>query len=140
MLRNIKSASSRISNATRMLESTIADIDRGKGTLGYLMSDEGARLKAEQAIRNLHSASEEANSMMARIDSIAGAMQAGMDNKAGIMNLLVKDTGFVAQLNRSMSSIESGTAAFSEDMEALKHNFLTRPYFRRQEKKNKASK
>jgi phospholipid/cholesterol/gamma-HCH transport system substrate-binding protein len=39
-----------------------------------------------------------------------------------------------------MSNIEAGTAAFNQDMEALKHNFLIRGYFRKQEKKNRQNK
>jgi phospholipid/cholesterol/gamma-HCH transport system substrate-binding protein len=33
-----------------------------------------------------------------------------------------------------MDNVQKGTAAFSENMEALKHNFLLRGYFRKQEK------
>ena len=33
-----------------------------------------------------------------------------------------------------MENIELGTAKFNENMEALKHNFLTRRYFKKLEK------
>ncbi|HCW07282.1 MAG TPA: MCE family protein, partial [Cytophagales bacterium] len=35
---------------------------------------------------------------------------------------------------------EQGTQRFNENMEALKHNFLFRGYFKKQEKEAKASK
>jgi phospholipid/cholesterol/gamma-HCH transport system substrate-binding protein len=50
---------------------------------------------------------------------------------------VLKDTAAAARINNSLLSIEKGTAAFNEDMEALKHNFLTRGYFRKEAKKNK---
>ncbi len=44
---------------------------------------------------------------------------------------------FVNQLEKSMENIEQGTERFNENMEALKHNFLTRGYFRKLEKQEK---
>lgn len=35
---------------------------------------------------------------------------------------------------KTMHNIEEGTDKFNENMEALKHNFLTRGYFRKLEK------
>ena len=55
----------------------------------------------------------------------------------GTVNLLVKDTLLANQLQRTMDNIEQGTERFNENMEALKHNFLTRRYFKRQEKERK---
>jgi phospholipid/cholesterol/gamma-HCH transport system substrate-binding protein len=35
-----------------------------------------------------------------------------------------------------MENVKNGTYSFSQDMEALKHNFFLRGYFRRQERQN----
>jgi phospholipid/cholesterol/gamma-HCH transport system substrate-binding protein len=40
-------------------------------------------------------------------------------------------------LEQSMKNIETGTKGFSDNMEALKHNFLFRGYFRKLEKRDK---
>jgi phospholipid/cholesterol/gamma-HCH transport system substrate-binding protein len=37
----------------------------------------------------------------------------------------------------SLTNIEQGTAAFNQNMEALKHNFLLRGYFRKLKKQKK---
>ncbi|WP_165760471.1 hypothetical protein [Niastella populi] len=44
----------------------------------------------------------------------------------------------VTKISSSLDNIQKGTDAFSQNMEALKHNFLFRGYFRKLEKqKNK---
>jgi phospholipid/cholesterol/gamma-HCH transport system substrate-binding protein len=51
------------------------------------------------------------------------------------MHTLLKDPALAEKLNVSMDNIRQGTQAFSQDMEALKHNFLLRGYFRKLERK-----
>jgi phospholipid/cholesterol/gamma-HCH transport system substrate-binding protein len=47
----------------------------------------------------------------------------------------------VTKISNSLDNIQKGTDAFSQNMEALKHNFLFRGYFRKLEKqKNKDNK
>jgi phospholipid/cholesterol/gamma-HCH transport system substrate-binding protein len=38
---------------------------------------------------------------------------------------------------QTLKNVEQGTARFNENMEAMKHNFLFRGYFRKQEKEKK---
>ncbi|MND09345.1 hypothetical protein D3C83_325920 [compost metagenome] len=40
----------------------------------------------------------------------------------------------VIKLNASLDNIQKGTDAFNQNMEALKHHFLLRGYFKKQEK------
>ncbi|MGN6567781.1 MAG: MlaD family protein, partial [Flavipsychrobacter sp.] len=68
-------------------------------------------------------------------DSIVNGLQADMDHGPGAIHAVLRDSALTNKLNNSLSNIEKGTAAFNEDMEALKHNFLLRGYFRRQAKK-----
>jgi phospholipid/cholesterol/gamma-HCH transport system substrate-binding protein len=139
-LGNIRLASLRMNHAAAGIEATVADLRQGKGTAGLLTTDQAAREKAAAAIQNLHQSSEHLSNMLGKIDSIAGSLQAGVSGNSGALYVLLRDTAFVGKLSRSMSSIEAGTAAFSQDMEALKHNFLTRGYFRRLERQSKGKK
>ena len=56
--------------------------------------------------------------------------------KADIAKIL-KDEGFVKSLEQTLKNINEGTDKFNQNMEALKHNFLTRSYFRKQERQEK---
>ncbi|HEY8658459.1 MAG TPA: hypothetical protein VIL78_05455 [Hanamia sp.] len=53
------------------------------------------------------------------------------------INALLKDSMMVKKIETSLDNIQKGTEGFNLNMEALKHNFLTRGYFRRLEKQKK---
>jgi phospholipid/cholesterol/gamma-HCH transport system substrate-binding protein len=133
----VRMAASRLNNTTRILGQTVADMRSGKGTIGLLLTDDSMRAATENALMNIRSASQKADQFMARLDSIGGQLQYGMNNKNGLVNKLLLDTTIAGQLSRSIESVEEGTAAFNEDMEALKHNMLTRGYFRKKAKKKR---
>jgi phospholipid/cholesterol/gamma-HCH transport system substrate-binding protein len=65
---------------------------------------------------------------------MAAIMELSVNNRDGLVYALLQDTAFAGQLARSLDNVEQGTAAFNEDMEALKHNFLLRGYFRKQDR------
>ncbi|MBK8193766.1 MAG: hypothetical protein IPK76_11400 [Lewinellaceae bacterium] len=50
---------------------------------------------------------------------------------------MMKDSLAAARLQNTLGNLEEGTARFNENMEALKHNFLFRRYFKKLEKEKK---
>ena len=55
----------------------------------------------------------------------------------GTINQLIYDKENAESLQNILKNIESGSAKFNEDMEALQHNFLFRRYFRKKAKSSK---
>jgi phospholipid/cholesterol/gamma-HCH transport system substrate-binding protein len=53
------------------------------------------------------------------------------------MHALLKDSSLTMKLSATMDNVQRGTESFSQDMEALKHNFLLRGYFRKLDKRQK---
>ncbi len=47
---------------------------------------------------------------------------------------MLKDTAMVNSLKSTLKNINEGTVKFNQNMEALKHNFLTRGYFKKLER------
>jgi len=89
------------------------------------------------SIENLENSSVEIKQMT---NDLTKLIQ-GMDTEEGMLHLVSKDTTMANLLIKTMHNIEEGTDKFNENMEALKHNFLTRRYFRKMEKeKEKANK
>jgi phospholipid/cholesterol/gamma-HCH transport system substrate-binding protein len=87
-------------------------------------------------IQNVGSQAEAlANSLQAVVDEV----QHDIGHGKGAVNALLKDSAIAEKLNSSLENIQKGTDAFNQNMEALKHNFLFRGYFRKLEKHKKQS-
>ncbi|HEV9038525.1 MAG TPA: MlaD family protein [Puia sp.] len=122
-LDNIRQASNNANAMTAQLRGLAEDITTGKGSVGRLLKDTAFATALEAAVAKISSAGDQLNSAAARIGNLAGNA-----------NTLVTDSTLSANLSASMENIRKGTAAFNENMEALKHNFLFRGYFKKQEK------
>lgn len=131
-LANIRKASDDISDAAGSLNEIVQGINEGEGVAGLLLKDTSAKRSLSDAIFHIQSASAEADHLVAGLNKMAMDIQGGLDSSAA--GLVLTDTSVAGSINRSLSNIEKGTASFSENMEALKHNFLFRGYFRKKEK------
>ncbi len=134
---NIKDATVRIKELSGIVDNLARDIQDGKGPAGVLLKDGKAANDLKQAISNINNASKESQLILERVDSVVRMVQHDYSTGNGPIHAALKDSVIVNRINNSLISIEKGTAAFNEDMEALKHNFLTRGYFRKEAKKNK---
>jgi phospholipid/cholesterol/gamma-HCH transport system substrate-binding protein len=132
---DIRNSSSHLNNSTFMIEGTVKDMRAGRGVLGVLVANEEAEQKTKEMLNDLNEAGRDVNNLMDRVDSIATILEVSVNDREGLVYALLRDTAFAGKLARSLNNVEQGTAAFNEDMEALKHNFLLRGYFRKQEKR-----
>ena len=57
-----------------------------------------------------------------------------LKNGQGTIGVLLNDTSLIHNLNTSVKSINKGAGTFNEDMEALKHSWPFKKYFRKQNK------
>jgi phospholipid/cholesterol/gamma-HCH transport system substrate-binding protein len=129
---NIRTISNKLNEMSLSLNTTMNDIKGGKGTIGVLLEDKKTEDNVKQAIENIAKASDEATSAMNKADSLMASIQKDYVRGHGPVQALLKDSSMVIKLSHSLTNIEKGTAAFALDMEALKHNFLTKKYFRNQ--------
>lgn len=136
-LANLREAATKINTLSASLNAVVNDARNGKGIAGMLLADEKTAANMKHAIENLDRATNETNSIITQIDSLTRQVQYDVAQGRGTVHAMLKDTALVSKLQKSMDNIERGTENFSQDMEALKHNFLTRGYFRREAKKNK---
>ena len=126
-----------ISNSAKVtiieMNKMVSQLNFDESAAGVLLSDTISGGKMKNIIQNLETTSTEIEKMSQNLNSIIG----GINDGQGAINYLTKDSLFVDQLQRSIQNIEQGTERFNENMEALKHNFLTRGYFRKLEKKER---
>ncbi|MGS2764999.1 MlaD family protein [Sinomicrobium sp. M5D2P9] len=127
---NLKQASYRTNHVFSQLDGMIKDIRQKENVAGILLQDTLAGKKVKNIITNLEASSTGMNDMVQNLNDVVLELRDGK----GPLNYIATDTLLVRQLEATMHNIEEGTGRFNENMEALKHNFLFRGYFRKQEK------
>ncbi|MGC1241516.1 MAG: MlaD family protein [Chryseosolibacter sp.] len=107
----------------------------GDGLAGALFTDTVLVGRLDQSLAKIQSASERTALMMENLELVIQHMKAG----EGTAGLLLADTVLRNTIMQSAENLEQGTSRFSENMEALKSNFLFRRYFKRMEKERTKS-
>jgi phospholipid/cholesterol/gamma-HCH transport system substrate-binding protein len=131
---NIRLATARAANMVEDLHNLVNDVKNGKGSLGAILTDSSYALNLNEAIQKIKSVGEHADTLAEEIHKVVKSVNNDLNNGKGVMNTLLKDSSVVNKLHKGLDNIEKGTNAFNQDMEALKHNFLLRGYFRKLEK------
>ena len=134
---NLKVASYKASKSINELSDFMASLRTNDATLlGTMINDSISGRKLKTVISNLELNSSEIEYLVRDINMFVDDLNSG----EGVLNYMVKDTSLVKSLKSTMKNINEGTDRFNQNMEALKHNFLTRRYFRKQERKAKKEK
>lgn len=134
-MKNLKNASTEIQDAAIDINWIVKGIKNGKGAAGILLADPKTATTISATIEHIHSAAGQADRLITDLDSMTGSVLTNFYQGNGVAGLLLKDTVVVKRVQNSLENIEKGTEAFKEDMNALKHNFLLRGYFKKQERK-----
>ncbi|MGB5357639.1 MAG: MlaD family protein [Eudoraea sp.] len=135
---NLKLVSAGANKTLEEVNSFVKEANSENSVVGVLLRDSLAGLEIKQIIHSLESASDRMQNLTVNLDSVVSGISEGK----GTLNYLANDTILVQRLEATMINIEEGTARFNENMEALKHNFLTRGYFKKmaKEEQKKAKK
>lgn len=128
---NLKVASRDASNTISEINQIITSLKTNDNTvLGMLFNDSISGQNLKSIIRNLETSSIEIQNVIANIDTTIVDFNSGK----GAYNYIVNDTTLVNSLKSTLQNINEGTDKFNQNMEALKHNFLIRGYFRKLER------
>lgn len=131
---NLKTASKGATRAINELTDIVASLKTDdESILGMVLNDTVSGKQLKNVVTNLETSSNEINSILNNINTVVNDLH----SSDGTYNYLVKDTTLVNDLKSTIKNINEGTEKFNENMEALKHNFLTRGYFRRLERQEK---
>ena len=128
---NLKRVSYGATNSVNEFNSILKSIKNNKKTIaGILINDtiSGEQFKATLTTINLASK---------RLDSTAKNLNSliiDINSSNGAVNYLTKDSLLVNDLKMSIKNINEGTYKFNENMEALKHNFLFKKYYKKKSK------
>ena len=139
---------------SRMVNKTGAYIDQinqGKSTLGYLFKDTSLRtqvstisndldqlitVRTEPLLKSLLQSGENMEAATSKFNDLIKQMEGDKN----VISLLSKDTKTAEELNEMIYNLNEGSMKFNEVMEALKHNFLVRGFFKDKKKEKEDEK
>lgn len=128
---SVRNAGAAVQTAATGLRTLVSDLEKGRGNAGYLLRDTSMKQQFTTALTHISQTGQQADSLVTSLNKLAQQIRQGQ----GAAGTLLADTAFQHKLVKTMTSVQQGTARFDENMEALKHNFLFRGYFKKQQKK-----
>lgn len=117
---NLKETSKKSSNILTSIEEKLKDFNLKDGTVGSLLMDTVFAGNIEQMINEMKTASINTKQITQELKEMIVHLKEGQ----GMAGSIVTDSTLVNNLEKSMDNIQKGTAAFNENMEALKYNFF----------------
>jgi phospholipid/cholesterol/gamma-HCH transport system substrate-binding protein len=134
---NVQLATARAAVVANDLQSVVSNIKNGKGSLGAVLTDTSFAENLNDAIVKIKGVGDRAEELTQVLNTVIAGVKQDINDGKGPVNALLKDSSMVVKISSSLDNIQKGTDAFSQNMEALKHNFLFRGYFKKLEKQKK---
>lgn len=157
IFKNLKKTSENADSLTRGLAEIVTKINTGQGTIGQLITNDQLYKTLDQTINGFASSAAVLNQAIRKISGNVDAVSdditnltpkireitknlaeitVKMNSSQSIVGTLLTDTAFANNLkgiiinaNKTTANLEEGSRGFSQNMEALKHNFLFKGYF-----------
>lgn len=134
---NIRKTAENTQKLTSVLQEIVNDLHHGKGVAGLLLSNQASADDLQTTLTNLKEASYSISKASTQINLITNGLNSDLQAGKGPIPALLRDTLLTKKISTSLDNIEKSTNNFNQNMEALKHNFLLRGYFKKQEKQAK---
>ena len=130
-LGNIDVVSNNILKISADLNDVVSEAKNGKGLIATLVKDTVMADDLSKAVKEVRTAGEQINTSAGELKVILKKVNTG----GGTLSTLINDTSSANNLKRSLVNIDITAKKLPDLMEALKHNFLFKAYFKKQEKK-----
>ncbi len=153
VMASLKVTARNAENISYQLAAIMNKINKGDGTLGRLIQDSNMADNLNQTILNLKKSSKGlagADTIMSKFNVTAGnaaiiskqltEMMSKINNGNGTLGHLIQDTTLAGNLDETLINLKNGSKGLDENMNALKHSFLFRGYFRRKARDEAARK
>lgn len=155
IIASLQTSSVNIEVITLQLAQIMIDINKGNGTLGRLIQDTTLAENISRTVENFKKGSEELDQTIVLAQEKVGVFMESINSTAtkievasnqfkeimlninkgeGTLGMLIKDTTTAINLSETMFHLNKSSQSLDENMEALKHNFLFRGYFKRKAK------
>lgn len=131
---NLRMATLNAAKVTATVNEIVVNTRQGKGAAGLLLSNQEFEDDLSASMANIRDASDDIRITARQLEHLSKTLDSAVVNGKGPLNTLLKDSLLSQKINISLENIKKGTENFNQNMEALKHNFLVRGYFKKQER------
>jgi phospholipid/cholesterol/gamma-HCH transport system substrate-binding protein len=126
----LKTSSKKTSESISNLNKLIISLNNKDNVVGIL-KDTAVANSIRTIVNNLDDTSTEINKAVSNVNKTILNIKDGK----GALNYLSNDPGLVSKIDSTMINVNEASSRLNDNLEALKHNFLFRGYFRKQERK-----
>lgn len=137
---NLQMATARAEEIMDGLNTIVAETKKGNGAAGLILADRQFANDLQSSVEHIKATSENAEKLSLQLNKLAEDLDRGLNEGNGPLKTILNDSTLTDRINNSLENIEKGTSNFNDNMEALKHNFLFRGYFKKLEKQKEKEK
>ena len=130
-LDNIESASKSLNSFAGNLSDAGHGLKSDNSLMGSLLTDTSLAGDFRITISRIRESGEQLSAATKNMQEVLEKVNHG----SGTLNTLVNDSNMSVSLKNAIQNIDSSSVKLNENLEALKHSWLLRGYFRKQEKK-----
>jgi len=128
-IRYLKLTSKEASETITKIDKIVTSLDNKDNVVGVI-KDSAVANKIKNIVTNLDQSTKDINMVIANLNATILNIKEGK----GTINYLSNNPELVQKIDSTMTNISEASAKLSENMEAMKHNFLFKGYFKKQEK------
>lgn len=128
---SLRVASQNTTQATADLKNLVTEINGGDGLFTKLIKDSSYAETFDSALSNVAQVGLNAREMSEELKEVIDKF----NDENNAISVLLADSTFANRLRTTLNNARSASAKLDQNMEAMRHNFLFRGYFRKQEKK-----
>ncbi|WGK66343.1 MlaD family protein [Croceiramulus getboli] len=133
MVSNLNGATQEAKKVIREVQEFTSQMNQESGLLYTLTGDTLASRQFKATLANLEKSSHTIVQSTSIIDTLLRDMKTGR----GALHYLTQDTVLVSRIRTTVDEVTSSSQKLNENLEAMRHNFLFRRYFKKQERAQK---
>lgn len=134
VMENLKATTAKAEEVSKKLNSFVDQLNHEGGFAHSLANDTVIFSNLKTSSQSIQQLSREAASVIDDLKKASTTLNKGLEDVNSPAGVLLNDKEAAENLSEILKNLESGSKKLDENLEALRHNFLFRRYFKKQEK------